>query len=212
MEKSSRHFIDYICIQNRLKMKKLILVFSCALMFMACGGGFTAKEREVIYSGEGDIMRLVTIADKADSLLLRSTSKPMTEKMVQSEEFSTLCRRMLATVKDPSNEGVGIAAPQVGVLRRMVAVQRFDKQGEPFEFFLNPEIVALMGEQKFGGEGCLSVPNQYGQVARSQQIVLRYRDCNFVEHTDTISGFTAVICQHEVDHLDGVLYIDKKLK
>lgn len=193
-------------------MKKLILVFSCALMFVACGGGFTAKEREVIYSGEGDIMRLVTIADKADSLLLRSTSKPMTEKMVQSEEFSTLCRRMLATVKDPSNEGVGIAAPQVGVLRRMVAVQRFDKQGEPFEFFLNPEIVALMGEQKFGGEGCLSVPNQYGQVARSQQIVLRYRDTDFVEHTDTISGFTAVICQHEVDHLDGVLYIDKKLK
>ena len=193
-------------------MKKLILVFSCALMFMACGGGFTAKEREVIYAGEGDIMRLVTIADKADSLLLRSTSKPVTEKMVQSEEFATLCRRMLATVKDPSNEGVGIAAPQVGVLRRMVAVQRFDKQGEPFEFFLNPEIVALMGEQKFGGEGCLSVPNQYGQVARSQQIVLRYRDTGFVEHTDTISGFTAVICQHEVDHLDGVLYIDKKLK
>lgn len=193
-------------------MKKLILVFSCALMFVACGGGFTAKEREVIYAGEGDIMRLVTIADKADSLLLRSTSKPMTEKMVQSEEFATLCRRMLATVKDPSNEGVGIAAPQVGVLRRMVAVQRFDKQGEPFEFFLNPEIVALMGEQKFGGEGCLSVPNQYGQVARSQQIVLRYRDTDFVEHTDTISGFTAVICQHEVDHLDGVLYIDKKLK
>lgn len=193
-------------------MKKLILVFSCALMFMACGGGFTAKEREVIYSGEGNIMRLVTIVDKADSLLLRSTSKPVTEKMVQSEEFATLCRRMLATVKDPSNEGVGIAAPQVGVLRRMVAVQRFDKQGEPFEFFLNPEIVALMGEQKFGGEGCLSVPNQYGQVARSQQIVLRYRDTDFVEHTDTISGVTAVICQHEVDHLDGVLYIDKKLK
>lgn len=193
-------------------MKKLILAFSCALMFMACGGGFTAKEREVIYAGEGDIMRLVTIADKADSLLLRSTSKPVTEKMVRSEEFATLCRRMLATVKDPSNEGVGIAAPQVGVLRRMVAVQRFDKQGEPFEFFLNPEIVALMGEQKFGGEGCLSVPNQYGQVARSQQIVLRYRDTDFVEHTDTISGFTAVICQHEVDHLDGVLYIDKKLK
>lgn len=193
-------------------MKKLILIFSCALMFVACGGGFTARERKVIYAGEGDIMRLVTIADKADSLLLRGTSKPMTEKMVQSEEFATLCRRMIATVKDPANEGVGIAAPQVGVQRRMVAVQRFDKEGEPFEFFLNPEILALMGKQKFGGEGCLSVPNEYGQVARSQQIVLRYRDTDFVEHTDTISGFTAVICQHEVDHLDGVLFIDKKLK
>jgi peptide deformylase len=116
---------------------------------------------------------------------------------------------MLATVKDPANEGVGIAAPQVGLLRRMVAVQRFDKAGEPFEFFLNPEIIAMLGENKPGGEGCLSVPDMRGVVSRSHHIVLRYRDVDFVEHTDTIEGFTAVIFQHEVDHLDGVLYIDK---
>lgn len=192
-------------------MKRFGILFLSAWVFVACGG-FTAEERDVIYSGEGDIMRLVTIADRADSLLLRSISKPMTGKMVNSEEFATLCRRMLATVQDPANAGVGIAAPQVGVLRRMVAVQRYDKQGEPFEFFLNPEIVATTGKQKFGGEGCLSVPNKYGQVVRSQQIVLRYRDVDFVEHTDTINGFTAVIFQHEIDHLDGVLYIDKMLK
>lgn len=188
---------------------RLFLVLISSVMLIACDGGFSSREREVISRGDGDIMQLMSVENRADSLLLRKKSKPMKEGMVATQEFATLCRRMLATVCDPGNEGVGIAAPQVGVLRRMVAVQRFDKQGEPFEIFLNPEIVELSEEKKMGGEGCLSVPNMYGQVMRSQQVVLRYRDVDFVEHTETISGFTAVIVQHEVDHLDGVLYIDK---
>ena len=189
-------------------MKRFIAIIFSLVVFVGCGG-FSRQERKVIYRGEGDIMQVMSIANREDSLLLRKVSEPMDEKMVGSEELSTLCRRMLATVKDPANEGVGIAAPQVGLLRRMVAVQRFDKVGEPFEFFLNPEIIAMLGENKPGGEGCLSVPDMRGVVSRSHHIVLRYRDVDFVEHTDTIEGFTAVIFQHEVDHLDGVLYIDK---
>lgn len=189
-------------------MKRFIAIIFSLVVFVGCGG-FSHQEREVIYRGEGDIMQVMSIANREDSLLLRRVSEPMDEKMVGSEELATLCRRMLATVKDPANEGVGIAAPQVGLLRRMVAVQRFDKAGEPFEFFLNPEIIAMLGENKPGGEGCLSVPDMRGVVSRSHHIVLRYRDVDFVEHTDTIEGFTAVIFQHEVDHLDGVLYIDK---
>ena len=192
-------------------MKKFLVILSCALLLSSCGG-FTSAEREVIFGGEGDIMSLTTISNRADSLLLRSKSQPMNRGMVATEELATLCRRMLATVQNPENEGVGIAAPQVGILRRMVAVQRFDKEGEPFEFFLNPEILAMPGEMKLGGESCLSVPEIRGVVSRSQQIVLRYRDLDFVEHTDTVSGFTAVIFQHEIDHLDGVLYIDKMEK
>lgn len=189
-------------------MKRFIAIIFSLVVFVGCGG-FSRQEREIIYRGEGDIMQVMSIANREDSLLLRRVSLPMDEKMVGSEELATLCRRMLATVKDPANEGVGIAAPQVGLLRRMVAVQRFDKAGEPFEFFLNPEIIAMLGENKPGGEGCLSVPDMRGVVNRSHHIVLRYRDVDFVEHTDTIEGFTAVIFQHEVDHLDGVLYIDK---
>ena len=192
-------------------MKKFLVILSCVLLLSSCGG-FTSAEREVIFGGEGDIMSLTTISNRADSLLLRSKSQPMNRGMVATEELATLCRRMLATVQNPENEGVGIAAPQVGILRRMVAVQRFDKEGEPFEFFLNPEILAMPGEMKLGGEGCLSVPEMRGVVSRSQQIVLRYRDLDFEEHTDTVSGFTAVIFQHEIDHLDGVLYIDKMEK
>ena len=193
-------------------MKRLICILFCAAALVACRGGFTAEEREVIYRGEGDIMRVMSIADTADSLLLRRECQPMVEQMVGSEELQTLCRRMLATVNDPENEGVGIAAPQVGVSRRMVAVQRYDKQGAPFEFFLNPEIVAMLGEKQLGGEGCLSIPDMRGEVMRAWSIVLKYRDLDFAEHTDTVNGFTAVIFQHEVDHLDGVLYIDRMEK
>lgn len=193
-------------------MKRLICILFCVAALVACRGGFTAEEREVIYRGEGDIMRVMSIADTADSLLLRRECQPMVEQMVGSEELQTLCRRMLATVNDPENEGVGIAAPQVGVSRRMVAVQRYDKQGAPFEFFLNPEIVAMLGEKQLGGEGCLSIPDMRGEVMRAWSIVLKYRDLDFVEQTDTVNGFTAVIFQHEVDHLDGVLYIDRMEK
>ena len=193
-------------------MKRLICILFCAAALGACRGGFTAEEREVIYRGEGDIMRVMSIADTADSLLLRRECQPMVEQMVGSEELQTLCRRMLATVNDPENEGVGIAAPQVGVSRRMVAVQRYDKQGAPFEFFLNPEIVAMLGEKQLGGEGCLSIPDMRGEVMRAWSIVLKYRDLDFAEQTDTVNGFTAVIFQHEVDHLDGVLYIDRMEK
>ena len=193
-------------------MKRLICILFCAAALVGCQGGFTAQEREVIYGGEGDVMRVMSISNLADSVLLRSECQPMTQEMVGSEELETLCRRMLATVNDPENEGVGIAAPQVGLLRRMVAVQRYDKEGAPFEFFLNPEIVEMLGEKEPGGEGCLSIPDFRGEVMRAQSIVLKYRDTDFVEHTETVEGFTAVIFQHEVDHLDGVLYIDRMEK
>ncbi len=154
-------------------------------------------------------MRVLTIGDRCDSLTLRRKSAPMAEGMERSDDYETLRRRMLATVRDPENTGVGIAAPQVGVLRRMIAVQRFDKPGEPFEIYLNPEIVEYAAETAPGREGCLSVPGYYGEVNRAQRITLRYRDEQFAERTERIGGFTAVIFQHEIDHLDGILYTDR---
>lgn len=189
-------------------MKRIILQILAMTLLMSCNSGFTSTERETIYSGDSEIMRVLSIANEQDSLLLRSSSKPLNEKMLQEEEFHTLCRRMLATVQNPENEGVGIAAPQVGILRRLVAVQRFDKEGEPFEFFINPEIVDKDSTLVAGGEGCLSVPEIYDDVERSQRITLRYYDTDFVQHEEVVEGFTAVIFQHEIDHLDGKLFID----
>lgn len=189
-------------------MKRLLYIIILTFTMTSCNTHFTPEESATIHAGEGDIMYVLSIADAADSLSLREKCLPMSEQMTRSEDFATLRRRMLATVQDPENEGVGIAAPQVGVLRRMVAVQRFDKEGEPFEFFLNPEIVEFVGEKEAGGEGCLSVPEVRGDVGRWQTIRLRYRDEQFVEHEELIEGFTAVIFQHELDHLDGKLFID----
>lgn len=189
-------------------MKRIILQILAMTLLMSCNSGFTSTERETIYSGDSEIMRVLSIANEQDSLLLRSSSKPLNEKMLQEEEFQTLCRRMLATVQNPENEGVGIAAPQVGILRRLVAVQRFDKEGEPFEFFINSEIVDKDSTLVAGGEGCLSVPEIYDDVERSQRITLRYYDTDFVQHEEVVEGFTAVIFQHEIDHLDGKLFID----
>lgn len=189
-------------------MKRFLIHIFAMTLLASCTKGFTPDERKVIYGGEEEIMRVLSIANKQDSLTLRSTSKPLKRDMVSQDEFSTLCRRMLTTVQNPENEGVGIAAPQVGILRRLVAVQRFDKEGEPFEFFINPEIVDKDDRLVAGGEGCLSVPEIYDDVERSQRITLRYYDSSFTPHEEVIEGFTAVIFQHEIDHLDGKLFID----
>lgn len=191
-------------------MRRIITTLFSFFVFISCGRSFTSKERDVIFQGGGDVMQVMSIANRSDSLLLRSRCLPVTEQMVKTNEFSELRRRMLATVQSPEHDGVGIAAPQVGILRQIVAVQRFDKDGAPFEFFINPKIKTCMGAKQLGGEGCLSVPNRRGEVERFQKIVLQYRDAEFTPHLDTIEGFTAVIFQHEIDHLRGVLYIDKE--
>ena len=141
-----RDFVYLYCrtyqtmIQTRVFPRFLATV--TAIASVGCGGGgFTSAEREIIAAGHSDIMHITTVDVDSELQILRSISEPLTQQMVQSEEFAQLCQRMLATVQNPENEGVGIAAPQVGILRRLVAVQRFDKEGEPFEFFVNPEIV-----------------------------------------------------------------------
>ena len=210
------------------KMKGKIIVSGFTLLSIILGGctsrgGWTASELETISSvipGTDSlgtsILRVLTIADHADSLVLRTPCEDFTPSMLQSPEFEALSTLMLATVQDPSEDGVGIAGPQVGISRRIVAVQRFDKVGEPFEVYPNIRIVGYYGDTASGPEGCLSVPGLRGDVMRYRDIEISYtligpsatssvpRDT-----TERVQGFTAVIFQHECDHLDGVLYIDK---
>ena len=187
---------------------------------LACGrsktGGFSACELNIL-NGTDSIMRVLTIQDSIDLAVLRAVSCDFSAKELMSEQFTKLGHRMVATVTHPSQDGVGIAGPQVGLNRRIVAVQRFDKTGEPFEVYANVRIVWLSDSLAYGPEGCLSVPDRRGNVLRSQQIVIEYADLASLSHScddipmarDTVSGFTAVIFQHEIDHLEGVLYIDR---
>lgn len=202
-------------IVNRLHITAILASF---LFMTSCGssaGDFTLDELSLIYSSDS-IMRVLTIDDPADSSILRKASSDFSAEALVSEDFAKLSELMVATVIHPSQDGVGIAGPQVGLNRRVVAVQRFDKEGEPFEVYANARIVWASDSLVYGPEGCLSVPDRRGDVLRSQEIVIEYADRKLIGDLeeipmvrDTVKGFTAVIFQHEIDHLDGVLYIDR---
>ena len=185
----------------------------CA-QYMQDPSDFRAEEVELIAAAD-DVMRVLTIAEPCDSLVLRDTSLMFSAKALLSEDYARLCSLMVATVTHPSQDGVGIAGPQVGLNRRIVAVQRFDKEGEPFEVYPNIRIIWKADSLAYGPEGCLSVPDRREEVARSQEIIIEYADVSALKGSDipmvrdTIKGFTAVIFQHETDHLDGILYIDR---
>lgn len=189
---------------------RLWTAFAAALVSAGCARpAFEASWRQKLDNADGGLLRVWSIADRSDSLFLRRRAEPVTARMHAAEEFGRLCEGLLTTVRNPQNEGVGIAAPQVGIGLRVIAVQRFDLPGEPFSVYVNPEIVRRTGPAVPGPEGCLSVPGRYGDVARPQQIEIRYRDSRFIRRREVIQGYTAVIFQHEVDHLDGILFIDR---
>lgn len=203
-------------------MKRFFTVFlGCAALLSAvvavsCRSldDWTAAEREIIGSaGSSHMMRVLTIGNREDSLILRSPSTMLSEAMLESAEFASLAGAMLCTVTSPEQDGVGIAGPQVGILRRIVAVQRFDKEGEPFVVYPNIRITEFHGETSLGAEGCLSVPECRGSVLRYRDIEITYTSMNTLQDTtERVQGFTAVIFQHECDHLDGILYTDRMLE
>ena len=142
-------------------------------------------------------MALRTIIKEGDERL-RKKSRPVTEF---NERLWTLLDDMYETMK---GDGVGIAAPQVGILRRAVVID----VGEGRHELVNPEIVEQEGDQ-YGGEGCLSVPGQYGMVHRPQKLRVRAQDRYGKPFELEAEGYRAVAVCHETDHLDGVLFIDK---
>jgi peptide deformylase len=218
---------------NIKSLSAALIMLAAFTIMAACGmryrqaEGFNEAELELIH-GSDSIMRVLTIDDLGDLSVLRAESSDLSDSALMSDEFARLSELMVATVTHPSQDGVGIAGPQVGLNRRVIAVQRFDKEGEPFEVYPNVRIVWTSDSLATGPEGCLSVPDRRGDVLRSQEIVIEYADIAGVEQSrqeirlkpnrctkpvpmvrDTVSGFTAVIFQHEIDHLNGVLYIDR---
>lgn len=118
------------------------------------------------------------------------------------EKLWALLDDMKETVK--KEEGAGLAAPQVGVLRRVAVVD----VEEGYYEFINPVIVQQKGEQT-GWEGCLSVRGKSGIVSRPMKVKVSYQDRTGEKHLLQAKGFFAKAICHELDHLDGILYIDK---
>lgn len=133
--------------------------------------------------------------------LLRKKSREVEEV---TDRINELIDDMLETMY--KEDGVGIAAPQVGVLRRIVVIDISPKQKNPI-ILINPEVVLQEGEQ-ITSEGCLSVPEIYGKCVRPEHVVVKARDRNFNEITVDAEGLLAKCIMHEIDHLNGVLFVD----
>jgi peptide deformylase len=105
--------------------------------------------------------------------------------------------------------GIGLAAPQVGVLKRVIVIDIAGEDEAPAPLRMaNPEIVAVSDDDAEYNEGCLSVPDHYADVVRPASCTVRYLDENNVQKEITADGLLATCLQHEIDHLDGVLFID----
>ena len=113
------------------------------------------------------------------------------------------------------NKGIGLAAPQVGILKRLVVVDCSDKNNikKPIKL-INPEIVKLSSEISEFEEGCLSLPTQYAKVKRPAEIIVKFQNIEGIFCQESFSGIEATCIQHEIDHLDGKLFVDhvSKLK
>ena len=144
------------------------------------------------------VMKILRLGDET----LRKKSHPVTK----------IDRRTIGLLKDMAEtmyaaDGCGLAAPQVGILRRMVVID----VGDGLIELINPEIIESEGDE-IGVEGCLSVPGRRGTVKRPTKVVVRALDKKGREIELTAEGFLARAVCHELDHLDGTVYVDKMIE
>lgn len=141
---------------------------------------------------------------------IRTLGDPVLEKKAKpvkeiNEKILDLVDDMLETMYEAN--GVGLAAPQVGVLKRIVVIDVSPEGEEPI-VLINPEIVSTSGSQT-GDEGCLSVPGKAGTVTRPEEVTVRALDLDMEEIELTGTGLLARAFCHEIDHLDGIVYVQK---
>jgi peptide deformylase len=136
--------------------------------------------------------------------ILRETALPL-ERV--DADTRRLVYDMLETMYDAP--GVGLAAPQVGITRRVIVLDPSAKEQEPEPIaMINPEILEFGEERQVGEEGCLSIPEIFAEVERPAWVRVRYIDVDGKLSEGRFEGRPAVIVQHEVDHLNGVLFLD----
>ena len=142
---------------------------------------------------------------------LRLKSEPVT---AITPEIRALTEDMFQTMYDAP--GIGLAAIQIGVPTRIVTMDLSKKEDEDLKprVFINPEIISASEELSTYEEGCLSIPEYYEEVERPAKVRIRYMDLDGKTHEEDAEGLLATCIQHEIDHLNGVLFIDhlSKLK
>ena len=140
----------------------------------------------------------IETGDKNEILRKKAESVDVIDKKIVK-----LVKQMVESME--VEKGVGLAAPQVGVSKRVIIVL-FD--GKMIIPMINPEITSHSDKTEYGEEGCLSLPGQWGQVERYREITVQFKDWKGEKRVLKIEGFNARIVQHEIDHLDGILFTD----
>lgn len=143
--------------------------------------------------------------------ILRSKSEPVSKI---NREIKALFQDLRDTMEDRGN-AIGLAAPQIGVLKRVVAVRlgyyddQPDEEQQPPIMLVNPEIIEEEGSER-GHDACLSIPGMMGYTDRRFKIRVRYLDEQGHKQERVFEGWDARVVQHEIDHLDGILFIDRE--
>lgn len=157
-------------------------------------------------------MTVLNVAQRGEAIL-NLIAAPVFDTEFSSEWLVQLSKALTATMLE--RNGVGIAAPQVYISKRVIIVASRPNPRYPDApemkaiVMVNPEILEQSQDTVYGEEGCLSVANQRGQVARAETIKVRYFTLEGDAIEATFSGFPARIVQHEVDHLNGILFVDR---
>ena len=186
-------------------MKKISLLLVLFSVFV-----FSQKytKSEISRITEGTIESALPIFQTSDSLQHRVLLDQSIDAKPRDKYTKILVNRMKLSLLS-TGSGVGIAAPQVGINRNIIWAKRFDKDGKPLEYFINPKILWRSEALNLGPEGDLSIEVFRDYFYRSQGIQVEYFNLEGKKHTEIVEGFTAVILQHEIDHLSGILISDK---
>ncbi len=136
---------------------------------------------------------------------LKKEAEPITEV---TDAVRLQANDMLATMYDAP--GIGLAAPQIGVLNRMIVMDCVKEDGEAARpmVLMNPEVIGISEELNTYEEGCLSIPEQYADVERPSEVDVRWLGLDGALHEEHFTGLWATCVQHEIDHLNGKLFID----
>jgi peptide deformylase len=201
-----------------MKRSRILLLVLAGWAFSSCGNraAFSTAEKTLINEGAADApFRVLKITDPRDSFLLRTPCCDINiADITGNPDFDLLVARLKTTLA--LEQGVGIAAPQVGINRNVFLFMRLDLPDTPIVVVVNPSIINHPDETVcFERDGCLSIPDLRGNSVRYPWVEVAYYNENGTLVREKLEGhsragnFSAVIFQHEYDHLQGILFIDK---
>ncbi|MHC1716852.1 MAG: peptide deformylase [Candidatus Dojkabacteria bacterium] len=155
-------------------------------------------------------LRILTIEDAKEEEILREKSLPVKVEEIKSKDFKEFLNSLLETAKGSKHPAGGIASSQVGILKRVFYLLNYDT--DKWEVFINPTVEPIGYTKKAIPEECLSVPHREEKVLRYYKVKVRYLDKNGKKKIKKFEDLNAITIQHEYDHLEGILFIDKILE